>query len=768
MLQQLFIDSQFSDIVLGDGSHVFWLGGAIDVPERHSLQVKVLNAWISHTFYSVFSANDTLVVRYAPAGTGGTIRIPHGNRSIDEILDIINPQLDHGYESSYDVATNRINLSSPNAAALTIEAGTTCTELLGLSIGDQSVAGVLAARRGVDLTRTSSIFIRSNLHTDNRDPVTRRTSDILAKIPLTSQFNELEHFSAQAWVDCKNKQLSYVLQIDTLVTATSDVAADVLDMQNDQARQDGALDLVNGGLAALRKDIDLDQARQDDAHDSLAADVAAIDLAAYIPHTEKQDFRVGILRADEITPVGVVPSVVVSGNLVPRDTAFGILSDLGAPDAPWRRVYADGLTVPNVETLVFKEFQGTPGEYSLADVVEYAVSIVPHPTTVSLERIDEHVINGGITVDGDLLPPAPLNNLRVGAPTLEWNEGHFQNMYARNLYSIDGGGQPRRVLLEGDVVDPVMPLWVTDTQSAVSLSGFNQDLDLTGAQGPLGPKGDVGAPGPVGPQGPQGDVGLAGQLGSTGATGPQGPAGPPGNTGATGPQGITGATEPQGITGATGPQGPKGDVGPAGLQGNTGAPGTTLWSDITDPPDWVSKITYEDQLAFTYYQYPADAPPANLDITIPDSITPTSDSTYNLGQAGKRWLFAYVDTARCNDGLEIGTTTNFGRLAFNATEQNLTINMPLQTLQIGTLAAHATLTYDPQLASVQSDAELRVPILVASTGAYIGSLETPLLNVTGTMSLNGNRITQVGAPSSGTDVVNKSYVDAAISAALGS
>eukprot|EP00873_Tetraselmis_striata_P025984 jgi/Tetstr1/446248/TSEL_033792.t1 len=414
------------------------------------------------------------------------------------------------------------------------------------------------------------------------------------------------------------------LQIDTLVTATSDVAYDVLDVQNDQARQDGALDLVNGGLAALRKDIDLDQARQDDAHDSLAADVAAIDLAAYIPHTEKQDFRVGILRADEITP-------------------------------------------------------------------------------------------------------------------------------------------PRRVLLEGDVIDPVMLLWVTDAQSAVSLSGFNQDLDLSGAQGPPGPKGDVGAPGPVGPQGPQGDVGLAGQLGNTGATGPQGPAGPPGNTGATGPQGITGATGPQGITGATGPQsitgatgpqGLKGDVGPAGPQGNTGAPGTTLWSGITDPPDWVSKITYEDQLAFTYYQYPADAPPANLDITTSDSITSTSDSTYNLGPAGKRWLFAYVDTARCSDGLEIGTTTHFGRLALNATEYNLTINMPLQTLQIGTLAAHATLTYDPQLASVQSDAELRVPILVASTGAYIGSLETPLLNVTGTMSLNGNRITQVGAPSSGTDVVN--------------
>eukprot|EP00873_Tetraselmis_striata_P003440 jgi/Tetstr1/423704/TSEL_014338.t1 len=46
-----------------------------------------------------------------------------------------------------------------------------------------------------------------------------------------------------------------------------------------------------------------------------------------------------------------------------------------------------------------------------------------------------------------------------------------------------------------------------------------------------------------------------------------------------------------------------------------------------------------------------------------------------------------------------------------------------------------------------------------SGGASIGALETPLLNVTGVMSLNGNKIAQVGAPDTGTDVVNKSYVD---------
>lgn len=215
MLQQVYIDSQYSDIVLGDGSHMFWLGGAIEVPDRHTLQVKVLNAWIPHTFFSIFDANDTLILVYYPPGDPEglvqSLAIPHGNRSIDEILDIINPQLEYGYVCSYDVATNRLTFATDITAEINIEPGTTCNELLGISVGDQSVAGVLAARRGVDLTRTSSIFIRSNLHTDNRDPVTRRASDILCKVPLTSQFNELEHYSSPAWVDCKDKQVSYIM-----------------------------------------------------------------------------------------------------------------------------------------------------------------------------------------------------------------------------------------------------------------------------------------------------------------------------------------------------------------------------------------------------------------------------------------------------------------------------------------------------------------------------------------------------------------------------
>ena len=54
-------------------------------------------------------------------------------------------------------------------------------------------------------------------------------------------------------------------------------------------------------------------------------------------------------------------------------------------------------------------------------------------------------------------------------------------------------------------------------------------------------------------------------------------------------------------------------------------------------------------------------------------------------------------------------------------------------------------------------------LINCATGAYIGALDVTQLNVMDTMSLNGKRITQVGAPVDNTDVVNKAYADSAAS-----
>jgi hypothetical protein len=47
-------------------------------------------------------------------------------------------------------------------------------------------------------------------------------------------------------------------------------------------------------------------------------------------------------------------------------------------------------------------------------------------------------------------------------------------------------------------------------------------------------------------------------------------------------------------------------------------------------------------------------------------------------------------------------------------------------------------------------------------GLYSGAIETEVLYVNNTLAMNGNRISQIGAPESGTDALNKSYVDSQI------
>ena len=97
-----------------------------------------------------------------------------------------------------------------------------------------------------------------------------------------------------------------------------------------------------------------------------------------------------------------------------------------------------------------------------------------------------------------------------------------------------------------------------------------------GKEGPEGPPGPKGQKGDAGPQGPKGDTGPSGSKGDTGSQGPAGPKGDTGSKGDTGPQGQkgdTGSQGPSGPKGDTGLQGPKGDTGSQGQKGDTGPQG---------------------------------------------------------------------------------------------------------------------------------------------------------------------------------------------------
>eukprot|EP00873_Tetraselmis_striata_P001096 jgi/Tetstr1/421360/TSEL_012329.t1 len=229
---------------------------------------------------------------------------------------------------------------------------------------------------------------------------------------------------------------------------------------------------------------------------TLSEEIAAIDTSSYIPQSEKSRFIV-----DLVEPFAIGAHADNAGRIDVFGTLrspLGPLFDLGEPTNPWREVYAEGLTLSDTSNLKFTHFQGAEGDFNLDDVIEYAVSLVAtpdHPTTVSLERINEVSFNNGIVVKGDLIPYEenagfpPLS--RVGNLTYPFLEGHFANLFAGNIYGLDEGGSTRRVLLEGDAA--ATPQWITELQSDVNISGFNLDVDFTGPQGPAGADGADGA-----------------------------------------------------------------------------------------------------------------------------------------------------------------------------------------------------------------------------------------------------------------------------------
>eukprot|EP00873_Tetraselmis_striata_P042449 jgi/Tetstr1/462713/TSEL_007677.t1 len=275
--------------------------------------------------------------------------------------------------------------------------------------------------------------------------------------------------------------------------------------------------------------------------------------------------------------------------------------------------------------------------------------------SVTTPRLQEKIWNHGITVKGDLIPfdinPGfpPLS--RVGNSTFPFLEGHFGNLYDGNLFANDSGGTTRRVLLEGDTVSRSVN-WgdITCDQTIVNLSGFNLDVDYTGPAGPAGPQGPAGADSTV--------------PGPAGATGPAGPQDPKEQTRLyqdrqvrRDPQDPRDHRERQGRKVQLAhrvPQEPtllylaRKDLKAlqARLDRRDPQERTRLWPARKDPQALLALLDPQEQTRL--YQgrkmYPTES--TNYDIVALDSVTPTSNLGYNLGQDQLRWLFLYAGTGR--------------------------------------------------------------------------------------------------------------------------
>lgn len=196
MKRQLYIHSDHATHVTGDGYHIYYLPAhfAPDTQDNR-IVISLADAWIPHTFYTVHSGNDQFNVLYNDF-TVSEVTLSHGNYSIDGILAQINPALTNDFELVYNENRNRVSLQkvtgSNNLATAEIVAGSTCTRLLGFTNSSLLWSnGVLEAASCVNMVRTTAVYVRTSLHTENRDPISRNIADVLGKIPVDACWNEI-------------------------------------------------------------------------------------------------------------------------------------------------------------------------------------------------------------------------------------------------------------------------------------------------------------------------------------------------------------------------------------------------------------------------------------------------------------------------------------------------------------------------------------------------------------------------------------------------
>jgi hypothetical protein len=206
MRQQLYLESRFG-YPLNDGSVLFWLQDQLVIPNprEYEFSVSVPDSSFPLTHYVINEDNNALEL-------GDTlINLPAGNFNIDDLVVYMNNRFPPGMVCTYSENTNKISIEHPGTN-FSVGIATTCSELLGVRVGDVSADGVYQAPDGVNLAGTSSFYIKSNMRTLNRDPVSLGYSNIIAKIPITRSYNGVEKYQQPGFsFAIRDRSVSYII-----------------------------------------------------------------------------------------------------------------------------------------------------------------------------------------------------------------------------------------------------------------------------------------------------------------------------------------------------------------------------------------------------------------------------------------------------------------------------------------------------------------------------------------------------------------------------
>eukprot|EP00873_Tetraselmis_striata_P015591 jgi/Tetstr1/435855/TSEL_024743.t1 len=107
----IHLSSDYADARFGENGCLFYLNPSLTLPSRkHEFLLAVTTASIPLSYYVINSQNNLLQLIFNDEIVNITIR--EGNRSIEEVLEILNEELVDGFVAEYLEPTNRIALTT--------------------------------------------------------------------------------------------------------------------------------------------------------------------------------------------------------------------------------------------------------------------------------------------------------------------------------------------------------------------------------------------------------------------------------------------------------------------------------------------------------------------------------------------------------------------------------------------------------------------------------------------------------------------------------